>query len=204
MRRIPLALAAATAAALTAALTAGCTAGSGTATTALPPQASSSAAASPAQASPSSAATPSASAAATVAAQTLPEGYDPSRDAAADIKAALATAAARHQEVLIDFGADWCPDCKVLEQLFRTPEVKPLLAANYQVVSVDVGKFDHNLDLAAKYLDLQTAGIPGLVVLGADGKVRVATSDGSFSDARTMQPGQVAAFLTRWAPGAGQ
>lgn len=132
---------------------------------------------------------------------TVPDGFDSTRDADADIRAALATAAQGDRAVLIDFGANWCPDCRILHNLFRSPQVKPLLAKNYVVVRVDVGKFDHNLDVAARYVNLATSGIPALVVLAPDGSVRTATNDGSVADARKLDPGQVAEFLTRWAPG---
>ncbi|WP_203918806.1 thioredoxin family protein [Rugosimonospora africana] len=131
---------------------------------------------------------------------TIPEDYNPARDPAADLKAAVALAASDHKEVLIDFGADWCPDCRVLDKLFQSKETKPLLQRDYHVVAVDVGQFDHNLDFAEKYVTLRTSGIPALVVLAPDGKVLVATNDGSFANARTMNSDQVNGFLTHWAP----
>jgi thiol-disulfide isomerase/thioredoxin len=130
----------------------------------------------------------------------LPDHYDPSRNAAADIRAALALAKADHKEVLIDFGADWCPDCRVLGTTFHSAQVRPTLDQGFHVVAVDVGKFDHNLDVAGAFVNLQTSGIPALVVLKADGSIWVATNDGSFADARTMSGAQVLAFLKRWAP----
>ncbi|GAA4585889.1 hypothetical protein GCM10023194_30030 [Planotetraspora phitsanulokensis] len=134
------------------------------------------------------------------AADTIQVHYDPARDPAADLNAALALAVSDGKEVLIDFGADWCPDCRVLDNLFQSKESKPLLQRNYHVVAVDVGEFDHNLDFAAKYVQLETSGIPALAVLAPDGEVLVDTSDGSFANARTMNSDQVNAFLTRWAP----
>ncbi|MGH6656379.1 MAG: thioredoxin family protein [Actinocrinis sp.] len=130
-------------------------------------------------------------------------GYDPARDPGADIKAALRQAASDHREVLLDFGANWCPDCQVLDTLFRSAQVEPLLLKDYHVVAVDVGRFDRNLKLAATYVDLQTSGIPALVVLTPSGAVRIATNDGAFSNARAMDPGQVNAFLAHWAPAGG-
>ena len=155
-------------------------------------------------AAPAASSSPSASSVASVrstaAAETIPDHYDPARDPGADLKAALALAATDGKEVLIDFGADWCPDCNVLDKLFQSERTKPLLQRNYHVVAVDVGEFNHNLDFAAKYVNLKTSGIPALVVLTPDGKVRVATNDGSFANARTMNNDQVNAFLTRWEP----
>ncbi|WP_051945256.1 thioredoxin family protein [Streptacidiphilus rugosus] len=134
----------------------------------------------------------------------IPAHYDGTRNATADIKAALAASAKDHREVLLDFGANWCPDCVALDALFRSPGVMPLVQKNYRVVAIDVGKFDHNLDVASAYVNLNTSGIPALVVLTADGKVRTATNDGAFSNARTMDAAQVSAFLTRWSAGDAQ
>jgi thioredoxin-like negative regulator of GroEL len=127
-------------------------------------------------------------------------GYEPDADAEADIQAALAAARSGHREVLVDFGADWCPDCRVLHKLLEDPQVRPVLDRGYRVVAVDVGEFDRNLDVAGRYVNLKTSGIPALVVLAPDGSVRVATSDGSFANARDMSAAQVRQFLVRWAP----
>jgi thiol-disulfide isomerase/thioredoxin len=129
----------------------------------------------------------------------LPEKYDPSRNAAADVAAVLAQSARDHREILLDFGADWCPDCVVLHRLLATAAVQQVLRQRYHLVSIDVGQFDHNLDVAGRYVNLDDAGIPALVVLAPTGAVRFASDDGSFANARTMTAGQVRAFLVRWA-----
>lgn len=139
-------------------------------------------------------------AAAAAAAAAIPTGYAADRDAGTDISSALTAAGRKHQEVLIDFGADWCPDCVALDSMFHSTQVAPLLTKDYVVVSVDVGDWNLNLDVAARYVDLQTSGIPALVVLTPSGKVLTTTNDGSFSNARTMAPSDVAAFLSEWAP----
>ncbi|MFE2840047.1 thioredoxin family protein [Streptomyces mirabilis] len=190
MSRIRLGLAAAIS---TVALTAGCA--SSSTTTAQAPLAT--ATTPTATASTSSSPSPAATSA---TAQAFPDGYDATRNAKGDIKAALAEAVKEHREVLIDFGANWCPDCRTLDVMFRSAQVEPLLQKGYVTVAVDVGQFNHNLDLASQYVNLQTSGIPALVVLKSDGTLRTATNDGSFSNARTMDPSQVSAFLTRGAP----
>ncbi|MFI1092180.1 thioredoxin family protein [Streptomyces sp. NPDC020917] len=127
-----------------------------------------------------------------------PEGYDPARDAAADIAAARRSAAADGRPVLLDFGADWCPDCVVLGKTFTEPDTAGLLA-KYHVVRVDVGDFDHNLDVAAQYVELRSSGIPALAVVDAHGKLEVATNQGQFANARDMPAAEVNAFLKKWA-----
>jgi thiol:disulfide interchange protein len=125
--------------------------------------------------------------------------YDPARDAAADIRQAEAQAAQDGRQVLIDFGADWCPDCQVLDRLYRDEQVAPLLAQRYHLVTVDVGQFDHNLDLAARYGHVINGGIPALVVLDRTGTVVTTTKDGSFANARTMTAEELADYLHRYA-----
>ncbi|MFR9797341.1 thioredoxin family protein [Streptomyces sp. MS06] len=182
-----------------AALTAGCAA-PGTTAQAQASQETTSAASAATPTPTASAATGSAPVATPVSDRSIPDGYDATRDAEADIQAALSKAAEDHREVLIDFGANWCPDCRALGKMFRSAQVEPLLEKNYVVVAVDVGQFNHNLDLAGRYVDLRTSGIPALAVLKPSGVLRTATNDGSFSDARSMAPGRISAFLTRWAP----
>jgi thiol-disulfide isomerase/thioredoxin len=125
--------------------------------------------------------------------------YDPARDADADIRQAQALAASDGRRVLIDFGADWCPDCQVLDRLYRDERVAPLLAERYHLVTVDVGRFDHNLDLAARYGGVIDGGIPALVVLDPAGAVVTTTKDGSFATARSMTAGELADYLGRYA-----
>ena len=100
--------------------------------------------------------------------------------------------------MLIDFGANWCPDCRVLGTTFTEPATAALLA-KYHVVRVDVGQFDHNLPVAARYVDLNSSGIPALAVVDAHGRTEVATNQGEFANARTMTESQVDAFLKKWA-----
>ena len=130
----------------------------------------------------------------------IPTGYDASRNATADIQTALSLAKASRKEVLLDFGADWCPDCVALDGMFHSAQVESLLNSDYVVVPIDVGDWNLNLGVAGDYVDLNTSGIPALVVISDSGEVREATNDGSFSNARTMEPSQVASFLTTWAP----
>lgn len=127
----------------------------------------------------------------------LPKRYASSGDPRAAIAAALRKSRLDNRPVLLDFGADWCPDCAVLAHKFRIGTVRKELAA-FHVVAVDVGRFNRNLGLVKKYgLDLEASGIPALVSLSPDGKVRATTNDGSFERSSSMSPKQLAAYLRR-------
>jgi thioredoxin 1 len=128
--------------------------------------------------------------------------YNESADARAEIKEALAKAAAEHKRVIVVFGANWCYDCHVLDRAFHHPDLAPVVAANYEVVHVDIGKGEKNQDLMTKYEVPMKRGIPGLAVLDPDGKLVYSQKNGEFENARALAPEDFLAFLNKWKPGA--
>jgi hypothetical protein len=69
------------------------------------------------------------------------------------------------------------------------------------VVKVDVGNFDHNLDVAAKYGDPIKKGIPAAVIVSPTGQVLYATKGGELADARRMSDDGVYEFFRKAASG---
>jgi len=126
--------------------------------------------------------------------------YNESANARAEIKEALVKAAAEHKRVIVVFGANWCYDCHVLDKAFHSSELAPILAANYEVVHVDIGKGEKNQDLMTRYEVPMKRGIPGLAVLDADGKLVYSQKNGEFENARALAPEDFLAFLNKWKP----
>ena len=124
---------------------------------------------------------------------------DPAR-AGADIAAAVQQARQQGKRVLIDFGGDWCTDCKVLDVNLRRPENAALLAERFVMVHVNVGErgIDTNFDVAKRYGIPLDKGVPALAVLDSDGRVIYAHKAGEFENMRAMDPASVHDFLVRW------
>jgi thiol-disulfide isomerase/thioredoxin len=108
----------------------------------------------------------------------VPRGKAPLFATKADAVQAIAAAAVRakreNRRVLVEWGANWCSWCRMLQELFETdPKVRRTVLYEYEVVRVDVGRFDRNLELAASYgVDFTRGiGIPYLSILDADGKL---------------------------------
>jgi thiol:disulfide interchange protein len=127
--------------------------------------------------------------------------YPDASRASADVDAALASAAAQHKRVLVDFGGDWCTDCKVLDANLRRPENAALLD-RFVIVHVNVGDagIDRNFDVAQRYGIPLRKGVPALAVLESDGRVLYSQKNGEFEAMRRLDPGEVHGFLERWAP----
>jgi thiol:disulfide interchange protein len=118
----------------------------------------------------------------------------------ADIAAALAQASREHKRVILDFGGDWCGDCKVLDANFHKPENAALLDSGFVLVHINVGHVDQNLDIAERYGIPLKKGVPALAVLDEKGKVLFAQQHGEFEDMRHMDAQSVNDFLKKWQP----
>jgi protein disulfide-isomerase len=135
--------------------------------------------------------------AASVSALAAPPPYDESADAKAQIQAALGQARKAGVPVLVVFGANWCPDCKLLDMAFKSGTSAPLIDKSFMVVKVNVGRFDHNVDIADAYGVPLKKGIPAVAILNADGKVTYATRAGELADARNMGESGIYDFFVK-------
>lgn len=127
-----------------------------------------------------------------------PEIYPDPGQAKPDLAAALRSAAATHRRILLDFGGNWCGDCKVLDSYMHDDKNKPLIDANFVVVHVNVGRFDANLDLAEKYEIPLKRGVPALAILSEHGELLYSQKNGEFESMRRMVSSSVTDFLVRW------
>lgn len=122
--------------------------------------------------------------------------YPEIADGPADVAAALKLARKEHKRVILDFGADWCGDCQVLDIYFHQSPNVEILDKNFIEVRVNIGRMDANVELAHKY-GVPLHAVPALAVLRADGSV-VTSQDKEFSDMRYMQSSAVTTFLNKW------
>ena len=129
-----------------------------------------------------------------------PAIYDTTADAKTQIAAALAKAKRENQRVLVMFGGNWCGWCHKLHELFKKDRtIGKALLYEYQLVLVDIGRFDKHMEVAAGYgAELKKAGVPFLTVLDADGKVLANQETGALEAGDRHDPRRVFAFLGKW------
>jgi thioredoxin 1 len=126
--------------------------------------------------------------------------YSDTADAKADIQDALEKAKQEHKRVIVVFGGNWCGDCHVLDIYFHDPSNQHLLNQNFELVDVNIGRYDKNVDLAKSYGIPLEKGVPALVVLAPSGKVLYAQTHGEFEKMRTLESSDVTKFLMQWKP----
>jgi thiol:disulfide interchange protein len=133
-------------------------------------------------------------------AQPLPLPYDEGADAKTAVAKARARAKAAHKLLLIDLGGNWCLDCRILAGTVDLPEVKAFVRRHYELVTVDIGRFDKNLDAPAHYgITQRLAGVPALLVVDPrTDKLLDAGRVSALEDARSMTPQALADWLAQW------
>jgi len=133
----------------------------------------------------------------------LPYPYDETLGAKA-VNAQVAKARLRAKKagklLLIDLGGNWCGDCRVMSGTLERPEVKAFVERHYELVNVDVGRFDKNLQVPGAYgIHYRLNGVPALLVV--DPKTNRLLDKGhesALQDARSMTPQALADWLAQW------
>jgi thiol-disulfide isomerase/thioredoxin len=131
----------------------------------------------------------------------LPFPYDEKADANKAVDAALAKAKAEHKLAFIDLGGNWCGDCRVLAGLMELPEINAFVDAHYIVVTVDVGRFNRNLQIPARWgITQRLEGVPSVLVVDpVTNKLVDVGHIAALADARHMDPQGIADWIAQWA-----
>ena len=130
-----------------------------------------------------------------VAGASVAAPYDDRADAKGAIRAAQQQAIKGERKLLLIFGANWCEDCRALDTAMKAGRNAALIAREFEVVKIDVGKFDRNLDIAAVYGNPIKKGIPAAVILSAKSEVLYATRAGELANARRMSESGIYEFF---------
>lgn len=125
--------------------------------------------------------------------------YDPKRDAAKDIKDALAEATRTDRNVLVEVGGKWCVWCGYLDKFFdQNATLRNFRDANYVMVKVNWSPENKNEKLLSQYPKVE--GYPHMFVLDKSGKLLHSQDTSKLEEGRGYGLKAVATFLQDWAP----
>ena len=121
--------------------------------------------------------------------------YNADADASADVATGRQDAMANDQFLMITFGANWCIDCRTLYHHLKSDEVRAFTDDMFHFVTVDVGKFNRNRDVARELgVDL-SRGIPVAVFFDPEGREIGNTNDGQLEPAQFYSSQQILKFV---------
>ncbi len=139
----------------------------------------------------------------TVEKSTTPEIFNPNADAKLEIQQAIQKAKLENKNILLMFGANWCPWCHRLHALFQQNDsVKTTLDSNFVLVLIDLGRRNKNMDVDSLYGQPNKLGLPALVVLDNTGQPIHTQETGALElsgeNLKGHDPQKVIAFLRKW------
>ena len=125
--------------------------------------------------------------------------FDEDVNADAAVDAALAQARAEHKLVLINLGANWCADCRILAGVMALRDLKPFVESHYVVVDVDVGRINRNLQIPARFgLAGRPEAVPCILIVDPDDQLLDRDHTEALEDMRALTPQAVADWLAQW------
>jgi thiol:disulfide interchange protein len=132
----------------------------------------------------------------------LPLRFDPTRDAAADLRDALAQAGAQGKRVLVDVGGEWCTWCHVLDRFVAgRPEVLRTVNAHYVWLKVNWSPQNRNEPVLSRWP--KARGYPHLYVLDPNGQLLASQATSELEAGQDYDEQKMLGFLRRYAPAAG-
>lgn len=132
-----------------------------------------------------------------VARDTADVPYDASRDAQADVDAALAAARTSGKHALVVMGGSWCHDSMALWYIFHDTRFAAMLAERYELVWVNVGHRDRNIDIARRFGLDGIHGTPTVLILTPDGTATNLEDAPSWRNAASRKPEAIYRHFSR-------
>lgn len=103
------------------------------------------------------------------------------------------------KQPLVIFGANWCPDAQYLEVVMGMLTVTKFLAQHYEIMRVDVGDYDQNMELYSVFDMPSEEGVPRVVILDFKGRVLNFDSNDRWRTARETDPQEIFNYFQEFA-----
>jgi thioredoxin-related protein len=125
--------------------------------------------------------------------------YDPKRDAARDIAAAIKEAQRTNRNVMLEIGGKWCVWCGYLDKFFAAnTTIRQYRDEKYVMVKINFSPENKNQAVISKYG--KVAGYPHIFILDPNGKLLYSEDTSKLEQGRGYNLTAVAGFLRDWAP----
>jgi thioredoxin-like negative regulator of GroEL len=124
--------------------------------------------------------------------------FDESANAMEQVDAALARAGIADKRVIVVMGANWCHDSRGLSGWFAQSRFAAMLEPKYEIVYVDVGQKDRNIDIAQRFGIKSIKGTPTVLVLSPRGKLLNRKSAPGWRDAASRSEEDIFSYFDQF------
>ncbi|MEH6662334.1 MAG: thioredoxin family protein [Parasphingorhabdus sp.] len=126
--------------------------------------------------------------------------FESEADATEQVDAALARAQLAEKRVIVVMGANWCHDSRGLAGWFAQPRFDAMLQDKYEIVYVDVGYKDRNIDIARRFGIKAIKGTPTVLVLSPQGELLNRKSAPKWRNAASRTEEDIFTYFDQFSP----
>ena len=94
----------------------------------------------------------------------LPLPYNGEEYSAEQINDFLDETLQQSKQPILIFGGNWCPDCRILDGTLQLPTIKKFMNKNYNIMHIDIGRYDKNMELISYFEIPKEKGVPRVLV----------------------------------------
>ena len=127
----------------------------------------------------------------------LPLPYERKEVTTAELKKFIENS--KDKQAVVIFGANWCPDCRILAGTLELPSVNKFIQENYSIMHIDLGKYDINMSLLEVLGIPKQEGVPRVVIFDKEGNAINLDTNDRWRTARDSKQQQIFNYFQRYA-----
>ena len=102
------------------------------------------------------------------------------------------------KQPVIIFGGNWCPDCRILEGTLAMPTIKKFIDQHYQIMHIDIGRYDRNMELM-NHLNIESKkGVPRVVILDLEKNIVNSSTSSEWTTARDRKQQEIYNYFQKF------
>lgn len=101
------------------------------------------------------------------------------------------------KQPIIIFGANWCPDCRIFSGTINIPKVKSYIDNYFEILYVDVQRYEINMSLMEEYGIPSQEGIPRVLVFNYEKELINNTTTAEWRTARDRTSQEIFDFFQK-------
>ena len=125
----------------------------------------------------------------------LPLPYNGLEYSSSDLNEFIYNAITKDKQPIIIFGANWCPDCRIFSATMDIPKIKSYIDKNFEVLYVDVKRYEINMSLMEEFGIEPVEGIPRLLIFDKNRKLINSSNTTEWRTARDRTSQEIFNFF---------
>ena len=102
------------------------------------------------------------------------------------------------KQPVIIFGGNWCPDCRILEGTLAMPTIKKFIDQHYQIMHIDIGRYDRNMELMNHVNIEAKKGVPRVVILDFEKNIVNSSTSSEWTTARDRKQQEIYNYFQKF------